>query len=136
MSSSLQLNVVTKPTTRTSKVFNDLIDRTFRALGRETEAESSKHDVWRTGSAKQEALAVYAMLGKNGDSIESLRQLIAVSPIEKAELEEWAACSSPAIALGIEHMISYRRQVLLQFDRLVENARGGDFAAAISDCTV
>ncbi len=128
MSSSLQLNVVTKPTTRTSKVFNDLIDRTFRALGRET--ESSKHDVWRTGSAKQEALAVYAMLGKNGDSIESLRQLIAVSPTEKSELEEWAACSSPAIALGIENMLRFREKVLEEFDHRVENARRADSAEA------
>src|SRR5258707_11825603 len=57
-------------------------------------------DLWRTGSAKAEALMLYKLLGRNGDSADSLRRLISVTPAEEAELRGWAAISSPAVAVG------------------------------------
>jgi hypothetical protein len=85
-----------------------------------TPAESKRDpDLWRVGSAKIEALALHALLGRNGDDVESLRRLISVSPTEQAELAEWAACSPPAVAVGIENMLRFRSEVAREFDRLV-----------------
>jgi len=44
--------------------------------------------------------------------------LISVSDRELTELHEWAACSSPAVAVGIENMLKFRSKVAREFDRL------------------
>src|SRR5258707_452309 len=87
-------------------------------------------DSWRTGSPIAEARMLYKLLRRNGDSADSLRRLISVTPAEEIELRDWAACSSPCVPVGIEAMITYRRQVLLQFNSLLANAHGRDSAAA------
>ena len=88
-------------------------------------------DVWRVGAASVEAAALFRLLRRgNGDTVESLRQLIAVSPADKRELMEWAALSSPTIAVRIEAMVAYREEVLAAFDHLVENEHKRASAAA------
>ena len=42
--------------------------------------------LWSCGDAKQEARQLASMLGKNGDTVESLRELIAVTPQTEALL--------------------------------------------------
>src|SRR6266849_777504 len=74
-------------------------------------------------SAREEARALFRMLGRNGDDVNSLRALIGVSEKERAQLADWAACTSPLISLRIEAMVTYRQEVLLQFDRLVASAQ-------------
>ena len=83
-------------------------------------------DVWRVGSAGEEARALFKMLGRNGDDVRSLRLLITVSRAEEVELRDWAASSSPRVAVGIEAMIRYRQAVLIAFDRLVAQGRTND----------
>ena len=78
-------------------------------------------DPWRPGSPLVEAAALVKLIGRNGDDVESLRALIGVSDAELAELREWAASSSPVIAVGIENMIRFRAQVALEFERLVRS---------------
>jgi|SRR5882762_7801707 len=80
-------------------------------------------DSWRTGSAIAEAHMLYKLLGRNGDSAESLRRLISVTPTEEIELRDWAACSSPRVAVGIDAMLHYRQEVLRHFDRLVASSQ-------------
>jgi hypothetical protein len=79
-------------------------------------------DLWRVGSPKEEARELYKMLGRNGDSADSLRRLISVTTAEEVELRDWAASSSPRVAVGIEHMLTFRNAVLAEFDRLVGNS--------------
>ena len=80
-------------------------------------------DLWRVGSAREEARALYKMLGRNGDDVQCLRSLIMVSPTDEQELRDWAACSTPRIAVGIETILHYRQEVLRQFDRLVASSQ-------------
>ena len=88
-------------------------------------------DSWRVGSPAVEAAALFRLLRRgNGYTVESLRQLIAVSPADKRELMEWAALSSPSIAVRIDGMIAFREEVLAAFDRLVENEHRCPSAAA------
>ncbi len=96
-------------------------DRQHEDLRRRREA--SLCAVWRVGSAREEARALFRMLGRNGDDVNSLRALIGVSEKERAQLADWAACTSPLISLRIEAMVTYRQEVLLQFDRLVASAQ-------------
>ena len=65
---------------------------------------------------------LYRLVGRNGDSVDSLRRLISVTPAEKGELRDWAASSSPRVAVGIEHMLRFRNAVLAEFDRLLKTA--------------
>jgi hypothetical protein len=80
-------------------------------------------DVWRAGSPREEAKTLARLIGKNGDSIADLRRLILVSPEEELELREWAASTSPAVAVGIENMLRFRMAVLAEFDRLLASSQ-------------
>ena len=64
---------------------------------------------------------LYKLLGRNGDSAESLRRLITVTPAEQIELRDWAASSSTHVAAGIENMLRFRNAVLAEFDRLAQS---------------
>lgn len=64
---------------------------------------------------------MFRLVGKNGDTAETLRELISVSDRELTELHEWAACSSPAVAVGIENMLKFRSKVAREFDRLAQS---------------
>ena len=82
-------------------------------------------DPWRPGSPAIEAAALFRLVGSNGDSIDDLRRLIAVSPAEEVELRQWCE-SEPELRDRIEGMIYFREAVLAAFDALVENAHRGD----------
>lgn len=100
---------------------------------RECDLPKRDGDTWRTGSPREEARALFRMIGRNGDGVETLRQLIGVNDRELAELRAWAACTSPTIAVRIENMLRFRNAVLVEFDRLltgVENAHRGDSSQA------
>jgi hypothetical protein len=113
-----------------SSDWQKLADQTFSALGQqETETESPHDpDVWRTGSAREEARCLFEMLqrNRNGNDVQTLRELIGVNDKEREELATWAGSSSPSVAVRIENMIRFRAQVLSEFDRLVENAHRSD----------
>lgn len=76
---------------------------------------------WLCGglSAKAEARMLFSLIGRNGDTLETVRELIAVPPETEALLrqfaEEWPEC-----ARGVEAILRYRRKVGEEFERLVE----------------
>jgi hypothetical protein len=118
-----------QPQLRTSadRQHKDLRRRQEASLwARLREPDSQLGAVWRVGSAREEARALFRMLGRNGDDVNSLRALISLTPKEKAELADWAACTSPLISVRIEAMLTYRREVLLQFNRLVASSQNTD----------
>ena len=133
MSASAQL-AVTQPQSEMirvhaerKKVCNDLMDRTFRGLGESKIESRAASDVWLTGSVATEARILVQLIGR-GDDVASLRELIQVQPEIERKLREFAACSPPSVGLGIERVLYFRRQVLLEFDRLVKNAHANDSA--------
>lgn len=67
---------------------------------------------------KEEARALFEMIGRNGDSVESIRELIQVSPkIETWLLEQ--ARHSPRGRRGIEKVLDFRRRVAAEFEQLI-----------------
>jgi hypothetical protein len=76
---------------------------------------------WGTQSAKAEALMLYAMLGRNGDTVESLRELIRVPAKIEAALRLYASKDREDGA-GIEGVIEFRRRVSEEFERLVRES--------------
>lgn len=84
------------------------------------------------GDAKQEARQIFGLLGKNGDTVESLRKLIAVPPRAEALLRAFAR-ERPENQHGIEQMLAYRRRVGEEFERLVrQNADDQESRPAMS----
>jgi hypothetical protein len=125
MSTSLQLRTTAAPQTKDLR--NRQEERIWHKLRKpDLPVRKKEADLWRVGSPKEEARALYKMLGRNGDDVHSLRSLIMVSPTEEIELRDWAASSSPRVAVGIEAMIHHRQEVLLQFDRLVASSQNAD----------
>jgi hypothetical protein len=126
MSSSPQLRPSAAPQ---SKDFRNRADERIWQKLRRSHFPRNKDvaDFWNVPSAAVEAASLFRLLRRgNGYSVESLRELIAVSPADKRELAEWATLSSPSVAVRIELMIAFRAEVLAAFDRLVENAHRGD----------
>jgi len=67
---------------------------------------------------KEEARALFEMIGRNGDSVESIRELFSVPPkIEVWLLEQTR--HSPRGRRGIEKVLRFRRRVLEEFERLI-----------------
>ena len=58
------------------------------------------------------------MLGRNGETVESIRSLIAVPPEIEDALTLYAR-RNPEDAFGIERVIRFRRRVAEEFERLV-----------------
>ena len=73
---------------------------------------------WRCADPKWEARCLVQLLGKNGHTIEALRELIRVTPKEEAILRA-SALHSPNLAEHIERVLRYRLQVAQEFERLV-----------------
>ena len=67
---------------------------------------------------KEEARALFEMIGRNGDSVESIRELIRVSSKVEAWLLEQARYS-PRSRRGILKALDFRRRVAAEFERLV-----------------
>lgn len=75
--------------------------------------------VWRCAEAKWEARCLVQLLGKNGHTIDKLRELIRVTPKEEAILRA-SALHSPILAEHIKRVLRYRVQVAEEFERLIE----------------
>lgn len=65
---------------------------------------------------KEEARALFEMVGRNGDTVDSIRELIRVPPKVKAWLLEQARYS-PRGRCGIEKVLRFRWRVLVEFER-------------------
>jgi len=74
-----------------------------------------------TATPKEEARNLYAMMARSGDTIESIRDLIAVPPETEALLSLYAK-HHPEDARGIEKVLSFRKRVWEEFDRLVRES--------------
>jgi hypothetical protein len=81
-------------------------------------AEYSSPWLDRAIAPREEALCLFAMVGRNGDTVESVRELIAVPPRIEAALLLYAE-RNPEDALGIERVLQFRRRVAEEFERLV-----------------
>jgi hypothetical protein len=76
-------------------------------------------EAWRCAEPKSEARCLVQLIGKNGHTIEALRELIRVTPKEEAILRA-SAFHSPNLAEQIERVLRYRVQVAEEFERLIE----------------
>ena len=80
------------------------------------------HSVHRTGgpspSANAEAGSLFRLIGSNGQTADTVRELIAIPPRELSILQALTK-SSPELSRRVEHAIEFRQQVLEEFDRLV-----------------
>ena len=67
---------------------------------------------------KEEARAQFEMIGRNGDTADSIRELIAVPPKIRASLLEYAR-HRPRAKRGILKVLNFRRRVAAEFERLL-----------------
>lgn len=75
-------------------------------------------DAWLCAAPKFEARCLVQLLGKNGLTIDKLREVIRVTPKEEAILRV-SALHSPILAEYIERVLRYRVQVAQEFERLI-----------------
>jgi hypothetical protein len=71
-----------------------------------------------TASVKEEARILFEMIIRKRETVESVRELIAI-PQEIEEALSLYAYKHPEDALGIERVIRFRRRVAEEFERLV-----------------
>ena len=95
-------------------------------------AEYSPPWLDRAVAPREEALSLFALIGRNGDTVEPVRELIAVPPRMEAALLLYAE-RNPEDALGIERVLEFRRRVAEEFDRLEEQKMETTFPIANGD---
>ena len=81
--------------------------------------KSKRESHWldRTASPREEARILFAMVGRSGETGESLRELIAIPPeTEEGGLTRYAR-KYPEDAFGIERVIGFRQRVAEEFER-------------------
>lgn len=66
---------------------------------------------------QKEALSLFALVGRNGDTVESIRELIPVPPRIERRLLLYAE-QNPEDAWDVEHVLEFRRRVVEEFERL------------------
>lgn len=69
-------------------------------------------------SARAEVLGLYRMLGHDGNTVEALRELIAVPPKIERVLRAFAR-AHPEEAYFVERTLKFRQAVAREFERLV-----------------
>jgi hypothetical protein len=69
-------------------------------------------------SAKAEARALLPLVGKNGDTVETLRALICVQPKTERALRAFAQ-AHPEEAYFVDRVLKFRNQVAREFEALV-----------------
>lgn len=78
---------------------------------------------------QDEALGLLTLVGRNGDTVETVRKLIEVPPRIETALRAYAASphqATPDERRGIERALRFRRKVALEFERLLaDRCRGG-----------
>ena len=87
-------------------------------------ADDCSHWLGCTATPREEARSLFAMIGRNGDTVESIRELIAVPPNIEDALLLYAA-RHPEDAPGIKRVIEFRRQVAEKFEQWVKTGAGG-----------
>jgi hypothetical protein len=92
-------------------------------------AEYSSPWLDRAVAPREEAVSLFALIGRNGDTVESVRELIAVPPRMEAALLLYAE-RNPEDARGIERVLEFRRRVAEEFERLQEQKRETTFPIA------
>jgi hypothetical protein len=70
---------------------------------------------------RDEARGLFALIRRKADSVESIRDLIAVPPEIEGALSLYAT-HHPEDASGIERVLQFRKRVREEFDRLVANS--------------
>ena len=78
----------------------------------------SKRSVWTACTPKIEAQALLKLVGFNGSTVETIRELIAIPAETEEHFRSYAACY-PEDQSAIERVIEFRRRVGEEFDRLV-----------------
>ena len=81
-------------------------------------AEYSSPWLDRPVAPREEAISLFALIGRNGDTVESVRELIAVPPCVEATLLGYAE-RNPEDCFGIERVLQFRRRVAEEFERLL-----------------
>ena len=87
-------------------------------------AADNEGGAWGCAEPKSEARSLFQLLGRNGHTIDKLRELIRVTPKEEAILRA-SALDSPILAGHIERVLRYRVQVAEEFERLIERRLTG-----------
>ncbi len=82
------------------------------------ESEAAEPWLWSAASPQAEARLLFSMIGRNGDSLESIRELISVPPHVETLLRAFAQ-EHPEHGAGIEGILRYRLEVGREFERLV-----------------
>lgn len=95
-------------------------------------AEYSPPWLDRAVAPREEALSLFALIGRNSDTVEPVRELIAVPPRMEAALLLYAK-RNPEDALSIERVLQFRRRVAEEFERLEEQKRETIFPVAIAN---
>src|ERR1700694_3653076 len=75
-----------------------------------------------TATPWEEARGLFARIESSGDTVESIRELIAVPPKIEETLRRYAR-RHPEDAKGIERVLEFRRSVREDFERLVAAER-------------
>jgi hypothetical protein len=70
--------------------------------------------------ASGEARGLFAAIGRNGETIDSVRELICLDPESRKVLENFAA-AQPAESVWVLRVMEFRERVLEQFERLVQS---------------
>jgi hypothetical protein len=81
----------------------------------------TEYQAWSLPPPRVEAKALFTMLGRNGDTEESLLKLIRVAPREQAALRGCAA-RYHELSVHIERALRFREKVEEEFKRLAEMA--------------
>ena len=83
-----------------------------------SEVPDNEGGAWSCTEPKWEARCLVQLLGKNGHTIDKLRELIRVTPKEEAILRA-SALHSPVLVERIEQALRYRVEVAQEFERLI-----------------
>jgi hypothetical protein len=89
----------------------------------------TEFQVWQFSEPRMEAKALFALLGRNGDTEESLLELIRIAPQDQAVLRDCAA-DCPGLAAHIGRALQYRLRVEEEFRALCRRRDRGHCIAA------
>lgn len=87
-----------------------------------TESETDSHWLSCTAPAHSEARHLFALISRNGETVESIRELIAVPPDVENALRLYAREHSEDAA-GVERALRFRGRVGEEFERLVSQRK-------------
>jgi hypothetical protein len=80
-------------------------------------ADDCSHWLEQTATPREEAMNLFALVGKNGGTVDSIRELIEVPPDIERALRLYIRWH-PEDAYGVERVLRFRKRVGEQFERL------------------